>query len=483
LPLDVSPSTLETAVKTPLVVDLDGTLLRSDLLVESFFASLESSLTSALSSLASIADKAELKKSLAQTADIDLTNLPFDSDVLAHIESARAQGRSVYLASASNEKFVGAIASHLGLFDGWLASDHVNNLSGARKAKRLVEMFGPRGFSYIGNSTDDLEVWRVADEKLAVRPTQVLRSKLMALDADAKVIDTKHATWRDWTKLVRVHQWAKNALVVVPLLTSHQFDLPSLFSIAAAFLAFSFGASAVYILNDLVDLGSDRRHLTKRNRPLAAGTVPILAAVSLVPLLVALSLLIAALTSRDLLLTLVGYLIVTTAYSFSLKRKMLIDVVVLAALYTARIIAGAAAIGVSVSEWLLAFSMFFFTSLALIKRYIELSRSRDNDRAGAAGRNYLVTDLEVISGLAAAAGFNAVTVFALYVSSSAVHKLYSHPERLWLICPVLMYWIARALLMAHRRWMDDDPVIFALKDRNSYMAAAIIMCIAIAATL
>ncbi|MFT0879125.1 UbiA family prenyltransferase [Rhodopseudomonas sp. G2_2311] len=287
---------------------------------------------------------------------------------------------------------------------------------------------------------------------------------------------------RSWVKLLRTHQWAKNALVLVPLLTAHKFGFGSLVDAIGAFLAFSLAASAIYVVNDLVDLGADRKHPTKRKRPLATGSVPILAALPVAFGLLAIAFALALLITPLFVIVLLAYLASTTAYTFFLKRKMLVDIVALASLYTLRVIGGAAAISVPISEWLLGFSMFIFTSLALIKRYVELAGRLDAGLPDPSNRNYRKSDLDVVTALAAAAGFNAVTVFALYISSDAVQPLYRHPKVLWLACPILMYWLGRVLMMAHRRLMDDDPVSFALRDWNSLLAFALIGCIMIAAS-
>jgi 4-hydroxybenzoate polyprenyltransferase len=262
----------------------------------------------------------------------------------------------------------------------------------------------------------------------------------------------------------------KNALVLVPLVTAHQFAAQPAAKAFLAAAAFSLCASGAYILNDLVDVAADRAHYSKRNRPLASGAVsPVHGAIAMV-LLLAGAMAIATLVSPAFLGVLFGYLLLTTAYSFWLKRIMLADVVTLAMLYTIRVIGGAVAIDVVMSEWLLAFALFIFMSLALIKRYIELVGRLDGNLSSPANRGYEVGDHPVVAVLAAAAGFNAVVVFTLYISSEAVHELYARPQALWLVCPILMYWIARVLMLAHRRLIDDDPIIFALKDRVSWLA-------------
>jgi 4-hydroxybenzoate polyprenyltransferase len=274
-------------------------------------------------------------------------------------------------------------------------------------------------------------------------------------------------TWRTWAKLMRVHQYAKNALVFLPVLTSHLFAIDALANALVAFVAFSLCASGVYILNDLLDLQADRGHPTKRDRPLANGAIPLAHATLAAPLLFGAALVLAASLSWPFLALLVGYFGLTTAYSLALKRMMLVDVMTLAGLYSIRVVGGAIALDVSLSKWLIGFCMMVFMSLALIKRYVELAACRDAKLPDPMSRDYRTSDLHMVAALAAAAGFNAVTIFALYISSESVSQLYTRPEILWLVAPLLIYWIARALMLASRRQMHDDPVVFALTDRVS----------------
>jgi 4-hydroxybenzoate polyprenyltransferase/phosphoserine phosphatase len=465
----------------PLVVDLDGTLLRGDLLVETGIAYLASGPEAWLKLFrAARSGKPAIKATIAEKIAIDPATLPYNADVLDLIAEARHAGRPVYLASASNETYVRAIAAHLG-FDGWFASSSSENLSGDTKRLRLVAMFGENGFDYIGDSRADLDVWQSARQAIAVAPSTAVRKQLEANHGAVTIIPSRAGSWRSWMKLMRPHQWAKNALVFVPMLTAHKLDLASVLAAALAFVAFSITASSVYVMNDLVDIDADRQHPTKKTRALAAGDVPVKAAALVGPALTVAGMLIAASISWSVFGFVAGYFALTLAYSLYLKRKMLIDTIVLAGLYTVRVLTGAAAVDVPVSEWLLGFSMLMFTALALIKRYVELTTRVDADLPDPTNRNYRKSDLTIIAALAVASGFNAITIFALYVSSDAVQHLYRTPKLLWLICPILMYWLARALLMAHRRYMDDDPIIFALRDKNSRLAFLLIAAIILAA--
>ena len=468
----------------PLVVDLDGTLVRSDLLIETAFFELARDPLSLFAICRTLMrGKAALKHRLAESAELDPSALPYDEIVLARLRQATLEGRPVYLASASNQRLVAAVADHLGMFSGWFASDEKINLTGAAKAERLVTEFKEGGFDYIGNDLADLPIWAKAGRAIVIRASSPVKRALAQHTTITEVEYLPHERpgWRTWLKLFRVHQYAKNALIFVPFFLAHQFSLQSTADVFLAAIAFSLCASSVYILNDLADLQADRRHPTKRKRPLASGTISVLDGFAAMPALFTISVLIATMVSLNFLAVMLGYFALTVAYSFVLKRKMLIDVIVLAMLYVVRLVAGAIAAQVVFSEWLLAFSMFFFMALALIKRYVELAVRVDSGLPEPENRNYKLKDLEIVAGLAAAAGFNAVTVFALYISSDTVHSLYHRPQLLWLICPILLYWFSRALMMAHRRHMEDDPIAFALRDKNSIIAGAITALLILAA--
>jgi 4-hydroxybenzoate polyprenyltransferase/phosphoserine phosphatase len=466
----------------PLVVDLDGTLVRSDLLIETAFSELGRRPQSLVEMIQALrGGKAALKHRLSEPVDFDPAVLPYDDAVVARIEEARAEGRPVYLASASHGRLVSAVAEHLGLFDGWFASDETVNLAGEAKAAELVSAFGEGGFDYIGNDRADLPVWRRARNSIAIRTPAAVTRKLMAMAPDAEHLPHRRPTARTWAKMLRVHQYAKNALIFLPLLAAHMLTPEALIQAVLAVVAFSLCASGVYVLNDLVDLQDDRRHRTKCRRPLACGDIPLMHGIVAVPVLLLGAGLVASLVSAAFVGVLAAYFAITTAYSFVLKRILLVDVITLATLYSIRVVAGAVAIDVTPSGWLVGFCLSIFLSLALIKRYVELAARFDAGQPAPANRGYRTSDLGTVGALAAAAGFQAVTVFALYVSSEAVQGLYARPDLLWVVCPILTYWIARALMLAQRREMDDDPVVFALRDRQSLVAAALIAVIAIAA--
>jgi 4-hydroxybenzoate polyprenyltransferase/phosphoserine phosphatase len=462
----------------PLVVDLDGTLVRTDLLYETFFASATTGVAHCWSTLMALRrGKAPLKAYLAGVATIDYESLPYNEDVLEFIREAKQKGRPVYLATASDGRHAEQIALHLGIFDGFFASNETINLSGETKANRLIEAFGDSRFDYIGNSATDLAIWTHARKAYVVGSSARLMRKAKSRGVALECVAESRTSIRLWLKALRVHQYAKNALIFVPLLTAHAYSLPSVLSALLAFISFSLCASSVYLLNDLIDLRADRQHPTKRRRPFASGTIPLAHGVMAIPLLLLAAYICASLTSLLFTIVLTAYFALTLAYSFTLKRRLMVDIVVLASLYTTRVIAGAAAILVIPSEWLLAFSMFIFTCLALVKRYVELAMRIDKELPDPSNRNYRLIDLPIIGALAAASGFNAVTIFALYVSSPAVGALYRHPQLLWLLCPILMYWLSRMVILAHRRVLDDDPIVFALRDRNSRICGAFMIAI------
>ena len=448
-----------TRAGRPLVVDVDTVLLSGQVLTEAILSEISRGFPAMVGlAMAAFRGSRALKRRVVGSPDINLSRLGYDADIVALLFQVLGQGRPVYLASETyDDGVVGQIAQHLGVFTAWSASAVPEQLA----VTRDLPGFWNQGFDYLGDET-------------AVLPTAASR-----IERPVSRMSQAPSDWRIWAKLLRVHQYAKNALVLVPLLTAHKFGLwPATQAVLAA-LAFSLAASGAYILNDLLDVAADRAHSTKRDRPIASGAIaPASAVIVMVGLLIA-AIAIAAALSIGFLGTLLGYLALTAAYSFRLKRIALADVVTLAILYTVRVVAGAAAIGVAMSEWLFAFSLFIFMSLALVKRYVELRGRRSGERLAA--RDYEADDLSMIAVLAAAAGFNAVIIFTLYISSDTVRALYSHPQALWISCPILMYWIARVMLFAQRGLIDDDPVIFALKDRASWLALGAISAIMFAA--
>lgn len=476
-----SPAT-DDDTHVPLVVDLDGTLIKSDLLIESFFALLAAQPWRAVKAVTRLRQgKAALKAALADDAAVDLHGVPCSEAVLDYLRAEKARGRRVYLASASDARLVGHLADRLGLFDGFFGSDGTANLAGPRKAERLVAEFGTKGFDYIGNDTVDVAVWDVCRRPVAANVPPSLLARMKERYGDVLDLGGERPGVRAYLRGLRLHQWLKNVLVFVPLFAAHAFGLAEIATVLVAFVAFGLAASSAYHLNDLLDLASDRDHPTKRHRPLASGAVPLLHGAVLVPVLLGLALITGALVSPVFLLVLAVYYATTLLYSLVLKRRALVDVMTLAGLYTVRILGGAAALGVPPSAWLLGFSVFIFLCLAIVKRYIELVGRLKAEKGKPKGRGYELGDLSVLGALGGASGYSAVVVLALYFNSPEVRELYTNPGYLWVVFPVLLYWISRVLLLAHRGALHDDPVLFAVKDRVSLISGFIIFLAVMAA--
>lgn len=461
----------------PLVIDLDGTLLRSDLLIESGLAFILARPAHVLAPLGWLTSgKANLKKRLAMAATLDVTDLPYDPQVISLIEEERAKGRRIILATASHLIYAEQIAAHLKLFDDVLATEGTTNLSAGNKRDRLVKEFGEQGFDYAGNSHADLPIWAAARRAYVVNPEAGVEAKAKALGNVEKVIAFPRNRLKAWAKALRFHQWLKNMLIFVPLLASHQLDNMELpLKGLLAFFFFGLCASSAYLLNDLLDLADDRHHTSKRHRPFASGLLSLKAGLFAFPVLLAASFGGALwLLPWKFVAALATYYLLTLAYSLSLKRLMLVDAITLALLYTLRIVAGAFALGLSLTFWMLAFSMFIFFSLALVKRYTELLDARSKGIVEKTrGRGYYPDDLEMISSLGAASGYISVLVLALYIQDQSTFALYRHPHLIWLACPMLLYWLGRTWLLAHRGQMHDDPVVFAIKDHVSWLVGGL----------
>lgn len=454
-----------------LVVDLDGTLTRWDMLYEGFWAALSMGFQNFFAIFSGLPrGKAALKESVGRTFALDPAVLEYNEKVLDIIREHRGAGGRVVLATAADRGIADSIADHLGLFDAVHASDGSRNLKGSAKAALLVETYGPGGYDYIGDSRADLPVWKHAHRAITVGLSDTLRRKVDALCSDVLHIDGVSVGASGYVRALRPVQWLKNTLIFLPLLAAHDMSGGHWLAALMAFAAFSLVASSVYVLNDLLDLASDRAHPRKCKRPFASGAVPLKHGTVMAPALFLAGLLIAAATGNPLLVAiLVGYYMISTAYSISLKRLMIVDICILAMLYTIRIFTGAIATDTPVSVWLIVFSIFIFTSLAAVKRQAELVGGGPNVGHESSRRAYQPDDLPIISMMAMAAGYVAVLVLALYLNSEAVRPLYSNAQFLWAVCPVLLFWISRVILLAHRGRMTDDPIIFAVRDRTSQM--------------
>lgn len=469
-----------THMNLPLCVDLDGTLIHTDMLHETALGLFRDRPLAVLQIPAWLArGKAVMKQLIAERVQMDVAALPYNESLLAWLRIQRAHGRRLILCTASDTRLAVAIATHLGIFDDVMASDGQTNLSGVSKAEALVRRFGEKGFDYAGNATPDLAVWQRARRAVVVNASASVARQAESLCELEQVFPSPQTGWGVWLRMLRVHQWMKNGLLFVPLLAAHQLaDFAAWRSLLLAWIAFSLCASSVYIANDLLDLGSDRLHPRKRRRPFAAGLIPAWWGVVLAPVLCGVSVGLAAMVGGGFLGLLFAYFVLTCAYSLGLKRVVLIDCLTLAILYTLRIVAGGAAAQLPISFWLLAFSVFLFLSLSFVKRFAELQVQREQGREKAHGRGYYTSDAPVVQALGVASGFSAALVLALYLNSEAVLRLYPSPQWVWGTVPILVFWISWVWLQAHRGEMHDDPVVFAIQDRTSLLAG-----LAFAATL
>ena len=458
----------------PLVVDLDGTLIKTDLLFESanrFIAHHPFRLPTLLRWLAH--GKSHLKARLAESYPIDAASLPYNRNLLSWLSEQRRHGRKIILATASHKLLAHAVASHLGLFDEVLATEGDINLKAHQKRDLLISKYGKRGFDYIGNDVADLPIWQCAHTSLVVSSSPTFIKRVNIIGNMGKTFPSeRYSPIGSLVKALRPHQWFKNILIFVPLLAAqHADDLVSDLQALIAFGIFGLTASSVYFLNDLVDVADDRHHHRKQHRPFAAGNLSLVTGWLIWPLLLVISFgLTWFLLPPAFIVVLAIYIVLTLAYSLRLKQTAIIDVLTLASLYTLRIIAGAAAISVPLSFWLLTFSMFIFLSLAFIKRFSELKSAREANLEGALrGRGYEHHDLELVSTMGIGSGYLAVLVLALYIQDGHTSELYRTPQLIWLACPILLFWISRAWLITHRGQMHDDPIVFAIKDRMSWL--------------
>ena len=463
--------------KIPLCVDLDGTLIRTDLLIESLLILIKQKPWAVfLIPFWLLRGKAVLKEEIATRVDLNVETLPYQAELMEFLRREHAAGRSLILATASPRKFADGVAEHLGIFTKVLATDEGKNLAGRVKRDLIVKHYGPKCFDYAGNSRSDIHVWGMARQAIVVNPDSGVLQGAMKQCPISHTFTDQHPGVKTYAKALRVHQWLKNVLIFIPMLAAHQIsNFGTWVEGLLALVSFSLCASSVYLLNDLLDLPADRLHPRKRRRPFASGELSMVQGLLLFPLLLACAFAIAILWLPTLFsIILAAYYVLTLSYSFWLKAVVLLDALLLAGLYTIRIIGGGAATETPLSFWLLAFSIFLFFSLALVKRYSELLTLKKRGQLATHGRGYHVEDLVMLMGFGVASGFLAVFVSAFYTNSAKVEALYRYPAVLWLISPILLYWISRIWLITHRGGMHDDPVVFAAKDKGSWVTAAII---------
>ena len=474
-----SASTLGAAI--PIVVDLDGTLVHTDMLHETALRVLRDDFLSVFKIPFWLArGKAFMKQRLSAVASVDVSHLPYNVALMDWLAVQREGGRQVVLCTASDRAVADAIASHLGLFDRVIASDGGDNLAGPAKAAALNRIYGERGYDYAGNEVKDLAVWASARRAIIVNAAQALVAQARDRCEVEREFPPAPRTWGTWRRVLRVHQWMKNALLFVPFLAAHRLTEPAVWlPMILAFASFSLCASSVYVANDLLDLDSDRQHPRKRARPFASGAVAVRSGVVLAPVLLVASLALALRVGGSFLPWLIAYFTLTCAYSWTLKRLMVVDCITLAMLYTLRIVAGAAAIDMALSFWLLAFGVFLFLSLAFVKRYAELEVQILGGKQKIHGRGYYTSDAPLIQSLGVTSGYASIVVLALYLNSEAVLQLYRTPEVMWGTVPILLFWVSWMWMRAHRGEMHDDPLVFAVKDRASLCAGVLFAAVLI----
>jgi 4-hydroxybenzoate polyprenyltransferase/phosphoserine phosphatase len=479
----INAATVLTLAPAPtLVVDLDGTLTPTDTLVESYCAAVrQRPLLLLTAPWHLLRGRAAFKQHVASNVVFDAAGLPLREDLIDYLLQAKRDGRRIVLATAADSRIAEAVAARVGLFDAVLASDGARNLKGSAKLAVILDQVGP-DFAYAGDSRADLPVWRAASAAVLVDvPARIAQQVRQSTPVEHE-FRRAAPTLAVWARALRVHQWLKNLLIFLPLLTSFSFGDPAkLLSAAIAFMAFSLMASATYMANDIADLESDRRHPRKRTRAFASGLLSIQQGIPVALALLLGSAALASVVSPAFLGMLLVYLVITTSYSWVLKRYVLIDVLTLALLYTLRVLAGAVAISVTVTPWLLAFSMFVFLSLALVKRCAELVSFQRSGIAGSSGRDYQVTDLVILWPLGVGAGLCSIVVFGLFVAATTENSRYATANLLWCVGVGLTYWIGRLWIKTVRGEMTDDPIVFTLRDRGSRIVIAAMVLTTLAA--
>jgi 4-hydroxybenzoate polyprenyltransferase len=463
----------------PLCVDLDGTLVKSDTLVDSLLVLTRTRprLVPALFTQV-LRGKAAFKAFVTDNVNLDVERLPYNRTLLHYLREQHREGRPIYLATGADVRIARRVAAHLGIFADVLGSDGATNLTGSRKLDALRSRLGTAEFDYVGNDTPDLPLLAVATEPMVANPSRSLRMRLRSQRiTTARTFQERNHLVGSALKAIRPHQWSKNLLVFLPLLLAHIVVPRRLLAAFIAFVCFSLTASAAYIVNDLLDVEADRRHPQKRHRPFASGDLDAFTGLFIAVAFLALAFAGARLLPLEFYGWLVFYLATTFAYTAILKRYALIDVLVLSGLYTLRLLAGAAATDTHISPWLAGFSVFLFLSLAIVKRFAELENLVARGASPRNGRGYLITDLNQLRSFGTASAFAAVVVFTNYISSHEVAVLYQHAERLWIILPLMILWLCRVWLRASRGLLNEDPLVFALTDKQSLIIGAAVIAV------
>lgn len=475
-------TTAQASTKSPICVDLDGTLVKSDTLHDSLLVLLRTrpaKLPQLFGKL--FRGKAAFKAYVIDSVAPDIAHLPFNRTLLQYLHEERAQGREIYLTTGADVRLAQRIADYLGIFSGVLGSDGETNLTGKDKLRRVRSHLN-QPFSYIGNATPDLPLLAESAEPMVANPSRALLAGMRAKHVRAvREFEERVHPLKAFIKAIRIHQWAKNLLIFAPFLLSHDIRLATVLSALLAFLFFGLTASATYIVNDLLDIEADRRHPRKRSRPFASGDLSAISGLAIVAVFLSVGLAGAHMLGPGVSAWMIIYLVSTLSYSAYLKRIPLVDVLVLSGLYTVRLVVGGAATGTVISEWLAGFSVFLFFSLALVKRFAELERLQANSAQPKNGRGYLLSDVEQLRSFGTASAYAAVVIFAIYIGGHDVMMHYAQPNRLWLAVPLLILWLSRVWLLASRGELNEDPVIFAFTDRMSLLIGALLTLVVLLA--
>lgn len=470
----------------PLCLDLDGTLIATDSLAESLLVMIKMNpLYFFLVPFWCLRGKYYLKEKIEHHSKISPEKLPYREELLEFVKQEKAKGRMIVLATASMQSIADKVAEHLGIFDLVLGSNSGENLRSANKRDELIRRFGEKGFDYAGDSKADLKVWLAADKAILVEPSKKILQLAEAGGNVAKVFKTDFPRLKTYLKQIRVYQWIKNILLFVPFLLAHKIpDFTMIESLICGFFAFSIVASFVYVMNDLLDLEADRMHPKKRFRALASGRISLFSGLLMLPILFLVSFGISiAFLTWQFIACLVVYFVLNIAYSLYFKKQIIVDIIVLSVMYSLRLVVGGLLADVPISPWLIEFSVFFFFSLAAVKRFSELFNLREAGHQSVKRRGYMVGDLGLIRNFGIISGYMSVLIIALYVNSAEVTRLYHTPELLWGISPLLLYWVSRVWFLAHRGKMNEDPIVFTGKDPVSYVVGILVVLIAVGATL
>jgi 4-hydroxybenzoate polyprenyltransferase len=469
----------------PLCVDLDGTLINSNLLWECIIQLFKSDPFCLLlvPFWLLVGGRPNLKRQLARRSRLEPEKILYNRELLEFLQTEHERGRKIILVTAADQQLAEDIAAHTGVFDEVHGTSGGQNLKGRTKADFLRTAFGDRGFEYAGDSFSDMHIWRAASAAYVVG-TKSTAERAASVTELLRWFPRKNGDLTCWSRAIRIRHWSKNLLMLAPLLLAHRFSCHSLLLTLVGMALFGLCSSGIYILNDLLDLHSDRAHPWNSGRPFASGQLSICSGIMMSLFLLGTSLGLGALAVNGRFAgALALYAVTASMYSMRLKRMVIFDVFVLSSFYTFRIWAGALITDVPLSQWFMGFSLFFFLSLAMAKRYSELVHASELADSGNSGRSYRASDRELLMNIGMASCFSAIVILSLYVHSNEVMALYQRPGLLLLMCPLILYWACRIWLKAHRGELNEDPINLAISDPVSYYVAAAGLLVMLASSI